>query len=260
VFDWPTAAGSKLWANSIARHDAPIITNLRHRGGWDGTGGGGGDPDNISIFSGSYNIVLDHLSLSGSFDENLGMFNSNHDITVQNCIIGHGNPAGEKLGSMAGKYSLRVTYYHHLFPEAYYRNPAIGYDVDGGTGQIAPSIVADVVNNVVWNYPTHGTTVYHGGKANVVGNYYYSTAHPGASNRAVNTDSSTDGSSYSSGNYSKDGSSVYGNTSTPFAVAGHGQIAATSAIEAAHFVKANAGCRVGGLDTLDAAIISSVAP
>ena len=32
IFDWPTACGSKLWANSIARQDAPIIASLRTAG------------------------------------------------------------------------------------------------------------------------------------------------------------------------------------------------------------------------------------
>jgi Asp-tRNA(Asn)/Glu-tRNA(Gln) amidotransferase A subunit family amidase len=32
VFDWPTAAGSKLWASSIARQDAPIVAALRKAG------------------------------------------------------------------------------------------------------------------------------------------------------------------------------------------------------------------------------------
>lgn len=32
VFDWPTAAGSKRWANSIARQDAPIVAALRLAG------------------------------------------------------------------------------------------------------------------------------------------------------------------------------------------------------------------------------------
>ncbi len=32
VFDWPTAAGSKLWANSIARQDAPVVASLRQAG------------------------------------------------------------------------------------------------------------------------------------------------------------------------------------------------------------------------------------
>jgi aspartyl-tRNA(Asn)/glutamyl-tRNA(Gln) amidotransferase subunit A len=32
VFDWPTAAGSKLWAQSIARRDATVISRLRQAG------------------------------------------------------------------------------------------------------------------------------------------------------------------------------------------------------------------------------------
>src|SRR5687767_9128850 len=32
VFDWPTAAGSKLWANSIARQDAVVVSRLRSAG------------------------------------------------------------------------------------------------------------------------------------------------------------------------------------------------------------------------------------
>src|SRR5438132_8632276 len=32
VFDWPTACGSKLWANSIARQDAAVIASLREAG------------------------------------------------------------------------------------------------------------------------------------------------------------------------------------------------------------------------------------
>jgi Asp-tRNA(Asn)/Glu-tRNA(Gln) amidotransferase A subunit family amidase len=32
VFDWPTAAGSQLWANSIAREDATLVKKLRHAG------------------------------------------------------------------------------------------------------------------------------------------------------------------------------------------------------------------------------------
>ncbi|MGH7172446.1 MAG: amidase family protein, partial [Gemmataceae bacterium] len=29
VFDWPTAAGSRLWKNSIARQDAVVVRRLR---------------------------------------------------------------------------------------------------------------------------------------------------------------------------------------------------------------------------------------
>src|SRR5262245_21466479 len=29
VFDWPTAAGSRLWARSVARRDATVVERLR---------------------------------------------------------------------------------------------------------------------------------------------------------------------------------------------------------------------------------------
>src|SRR5438105_5740769 len=32
VADWPTAAGSKRWATSIAREDATLVKKLRHAG------------------------------------------------------------------------------------------------------------------------------------------------------------------------------------------------------------------------------------
>jgi aspartyl-tRNA(Asn)/glutamyl-tRNA(Gln) amidotransferase subunit A len=32
VYDWPTAAGSRLWAQSIARHDATVVRRLRQAG------------------------------------------------------------------------------------------------------------------------------------------------------------------------------------------------------------------------------------
>src|SRR5204862_3233563 len=32
VFDWPTAAGSKLWAHSIARRDSTVVERLRQAG------------------------------------------------------------------------------------------------------------------------------------------------------------------------------------------------------------------------------------
>src|SRR5688500_638272 len=32
VFDWPTAAGSKLWENSVARADCTVVQRLRQAG------------------------------------------------------------------------------------------------------------------------------------------------------------------------------------------------------------------------------------
>src|SRR5438045_3909772 len=32
VFDWPTAAGSRLWENAVARQDAVVVQRLRQAG------------------------------------------------------------------------------------------------------------------------------------------------------------------------------------------------------------------------------------
>jgi len=244
-------------------HDI-ILSNFRHRGGWKmADGSRNSEADCISIYLNCYNIVLDHLSVSNYEDEGISSWDNNRDITIQNCILGPGSwvsPETDQVehnfAMLIGQFSQRVSVYHNLFANTNYRNPAVGWDDANGT--IAPSIVGDVVNNVVWDYTGYGTTVYWGGKGNVVGNYYYSSTYPGRSNHAVNTETGLRGSSYASGNYSKDGSAVTGSASTAFAVEAYAQIKATSAAEAAAYVKANAGCRVGGLDAVDLAIVNGL--
>jgi hypothetical protein len=45
---------------------------------------------------------------------------------------------------------------------------------------------------------------------------------------------------------------------SPLSVPAAAQITATDAITAANYVKANAGCRVGGLDAFDQALINEL--
>lgn len=243
-----TLEGHPLYITDQA-HDI-IVTQIRHRGGWSG----GQDADCLSFGNGAYNIIIDHVSVSDFYDEGMGLWGDVHDITIQNCIFGEGGDPSHNYMLLIGSKSHRVTVYHNLFYRGVYRQPAVGYD---DTGQAtAPSVVGDVINNVIWDYQGYGTTVYWGGKANVIGNYYYTSVYPGDSNRAVNTE--LKGVTYSDGNYSKDGSGVSGTTSTPFAIDAYAQISATSAADAAAHVKANAGCRVGGLDATDLAIINDL--
>jgi hypothetical protein len=63
---------------------------------------------------------------------------------------------------------------------------------------------------------------------------------------------------YCAGNYNKNGGSITGNTGSPFAIPSYAQVTATSAADAAAYVKANAGCRVGGLDATDKAMINDL--
>jgi len=231
-----------------------ILTNFRHRGGDYGGGDATGDGGNLVFFPDCYNVVVDRLSTSGYTDESIDFYDGSHDITIQNCIIGTAAPGHTSLQYMVGNHSYNVTMYHNLAYLGGYRSPAVGWDTTGGS--VATGIVGDVVNNLVWKYQSYGVTTYWGGKSNVVGNYFYTITRPGQSGRAVNFESN--GLGYSSGNYSKDGSGVSGNTSTAFAVPAHAKITATSATEAANFIKTNAGCRVGGLDDYDQAVIDDL--
>jgi len=229
-----------------------IVTNIRHRGGYNAGAESGGC---ITFFPSCYNIVLDHLSLSGFQDEAIDFWNSNHDVTIQNCLVGAGmTGTSHNYECLIGHYPYNITVYHNVFANGEYRNPAVGYDDTGGT--ISPVLCAEVINNVTWKYTAYGITTYWGAKTNVTGNYLYTEVFPGGTNRAVNTDAL--GQSYATGNYSKDGSTVNGTNSTPFAVPAYAQIKATSASDAANYVKANAGCRVGGLDALDLTLIDDL--
>jgi hypothetical protein len=232
-----------------------ILTSFRHRGGDYGGGDSTGDGGNLVFFPDCYNVVVDRLSTSGYTDESIDFYDGSHDITIQNCIIGTASPGHTSLQYMVGNHSYNVTMYHNLAYLGGYRSPAVGWDTTGGS--VATGIVGDVVNNLVWKYQSYGVTTYWGGKSNIVGNYFYTVAHPGESGRAVNFESNGQG--YSNGNYSKDGSGVSGNTSTAFTVPAHAQITATSAAEGANFIKANAGCRVGGLDAYDQTVINDLA-
>jgi hypothetical protein len=232
-----------------------IIKNIRHLGGWDGNGGGGGDADCISLFTGTHDVVIDHCSLSGNYDEGLSASGSCYNITFKDCIIS-GSIVGAKFGTMVQQGSYYTTYYHNII-SSYYRNPNVGFDTTDATE--ATLITSDIVNNLIWNYQTYGAVVYHGGHVNIVGNYFYSSYHPGESGRAIQVNTGTRGYGYSSGNYSKDGSSLSGNAGSPFTVPAAAQITATSAATAAAYCYANAGCRVGGLDTHDQALIDAIA-
>ena len=226
------------------------MRNFRHRGGYNGTG----EKDCLTIMVGNHNIALLNLSMSGSFDEVLGIWDTNYDITVQDCILGGGDDAGERYGILCSNYNRRVTYFGNLIHDSCYRMPAVGYDVSDTVA--APSLTADVVCNVIWKYETMGVTVYHGGKANVRNNYFYTVVYPGVAWRAVNVE--TLGEAYASGNYSRDGASTSGSVGTIFAVDAYAQISALTPAQALARVQNIAGCRVGGLDAYDQAVLAGV--
>ena len=243
-----TLAGHTLYMQS-AVHDI-VISQIRHRGGW----AGGQDADGITMARGVHAVVIDHVSISGYYDEAIDNWDGVYDVTISNSLIGAGGATDHNYGILIGKGSQRISVHHNLIDGVSYRQPAVGWDDASGT--VAPGIVGDIVNNVIWDYSLYGTTVYWGGKGNVVGNYYFSSSYPG-SNRAIVAE--LKGQAYVSGNFSKDGSSITGgNAGSAFAVDSYARVAASSVLTNAANVKAGAGCRVGGLDSVDRSILAGV--
>ncbi|MGE0680905.1 MAG: polysaccharide lyase family 1 protein [Candidatus Binatia bacterium] len=170
--------------------------------------------DGIWITDGAYNIVIDHVSISGSGDGNIDITRvGTRDITISWCILAE--PAGEQKNMLLAFRSSRITLHHNLFTASSQRNPQQTYDDEYGTK--APDTTLDMRNNLIWNWgKNYGTRVRYGAKANVVGNYY--AANGGDRNDALvickkggPTSSACDGGVpesfaqvYTQGNYSAD--------------------------------------------------------
>jgi pectate lyase len=174
-------------------------------------------------------------------------------VTIQWSILGGGNP-DHNMVNLVSYNTYRVTLHHNLYINGGDRHPSCTRGA--GASSLAPEIVCDVRNNLVWNYKWYGTAVRHYGKANVVNNYYYTPEGSSASSTIYVTEG---GIAHVSGNFSKNGLDVNsnGNRSTPHeAVA----IATTDAVTAAKQVVAQAGARGSkfGLDSVDQTFLGQI--
>ncbi len=71
--------------------------------------------DGIQIANSAYNVVIDHVSISGSGDGNLDITESSHDVTVSWSILAA--PASDK--NMLIKYNAsRISLHHNLFTQS----------------------------------------------------------------------------------------------------------------------------------------------
>jgi hypothetical protein len=123
--------------------------------------------DGIQIAYGAYNVIIDHVSVTGSADGNIDITESSHDVTVSWSLVG-GNGK-----NMLVKYNpSRVTLHHNLFVESLQRSPQIRID-DAGTS--ASETTADIRNNVIAGWGGgYGTIIWYGPWANLVNNFYSS--------------------------------------------------------------------------------------
>ncbi|RYU10649.1 Ig-like domain-containing protein [Nocardioides iriomotensis] len=135
-----------LGTMDVLTHDV-VIRYLRFRPG-NGTTGKDSDDALAIVNPGVYNVVVDHCSFSWAVDENVNTYDGSTDVTVSNSIIAEGlNNAGHPLGPhskgfLAGGIDAHnVSIHHNLFVSNVDRNP-----------QVSGVSVADVRNNVVYNY------------------------------------------------------------------------------------------------------------
>ena len=224
---------------SAGAHDV-IVRGLRVRGA---------AKDGIRVAYGASNVVIEHVSVHGSGDGNLDISES-RDVTVAWSILAE--PAVDQKNMLIKYDPARVTLHHNLFTQARQRNPQVRID-DAGTP--ATETTLDMRNNIVFGWVGgYGTLVWHGPRANVVGNYYASP-ESSATERARALEVSNGAHAYVAGNLSGDGANVNGEgTETgPFPAPA---VATTSACAAAAAVLASAGVRP--LDAVDSRYLAAV--
>jgi pectate lyase len=209
--------------------------------------------DAIQIKNGAYRVIIDHVSshhaADGALDISSQSGTSTRDITVQWSIL-----SGTRNQSIVGR-ATRVSMHHNLFIEGQNRNPQADWDATLAT--TPPDTVLDFRNNLVWNFSAYGTLIRRQATANVVNNYYHSSARPGA-DRALVVD--RQGRAHAAGNRSGSGGNVNarGTEAAEFASA---SVATTDACGAAYDVRDGAGARGPNfrLDAIDAGYIAQLA-
>lgn len=117
----------------------------------------------------TYNILIDHCSLSWATDENISLWYDNiKNVTISNCIIAEGlyrskhSKGGHSKGLIVGPGSKNIFIYNNLFYSNHDRNPLItgGCDVIvannyiyncGSSIKIYDKVNAGKINAIVYN-------------------------------------------------------------------------------------------------------------
>jgi pectate lyase len=157
-------------AINISTHDV-IIRGLRLR-----TNGA----DSMNNFSGAYNIIWDHNSMSWSTDTVAGNWYNPHDITFSWNIIAEGLTTGEhSAGMLVGGYNdctepgYNITMHHNLLAHNMQRSPLIKMRIGS----------PEFINNVVYNWQATGTTTF--SEAYIAKNHYIAGANTASGVNAV---------------------------------------------------------------------------
>jgi hypothetical protein len=225
-----------------------LILNTRLRG-QDRVGTG----DSITVKDGCRNFAISHVSATDATDGAIDITSDCHDGTVEWSILG-----GTGKALLVGYNTNRISIHHNLFFEGGDRQPQIG---SSAISDPTDDLNADVRCNVIWDPDGgyRGTGISGAGqRANVVKNYYYLRSDRTGANIAIYTE--IGGVAYVAGNFNKRGGSLATNSPAPeFPVPTEFRVTEeATALDAARAVLAGAGCRVGGLDSGDAARVAGI--
>ncbi|MEZ4598287.1 MAG: hypothetical protein R2940_00665 [Syntrophotaleaceae bacterium] len=239
---------------SITTHDV-LLQHLAIRPGDEGPG-----PwdtlDGVQILKPSYNVVIDHCSISWAIDENADTWTDVHDVTFSNSIISEGlreslhSDGKHSKGYLAGRRNKNIAFIGNLQAHNDTRNPM----VYGKTNIM-------IVNNVFYNAGAYSFTSIGDGwkdgppQAVVVGNIF--KAGPGTTaGSAIKIESNApkgtqvyEASNYFTGGEIRGGESAYYVSSPPMPM--DGITAKTDEGEILHRVLTQAGSRPARRDAVD---------
>lgn len=235
-------------------HDI-IVQNIRVRNAGN---------DGINIVGG-YNMIFDHVSVSGSGDGNFDITSGATNITVQNSILGDGRPGWSGAMLIAYEGTKNISIHHNLFNSrgatgVGERNPFIHCLDNVNTN----NFMVDFRNNVVWNWGRnhgesfgYGTGVDYGGTANIINNFYQTDGTQAANSIDLNHDS-TNARVFLSGNKSgNDGVRPDQLSNHPaWPIPKGAEVTTQSTCAAAALVLLKAGCQP--LDAIDKALVGQV--
>jgi hypothetical protein len=158
---------------AIGTHDV-LVQGLKIRLGHKS--GKQKDALNIAGYpQGTYNVVVDHCSITWGMDENVGILEGGTGITISHCIIGEGLKALDHSMGLLAMDTREISVIKNIFIHNADRNPLVRGD----------SEKALVVNNLIYNSETHA--IYFGSTEGLgmpmqivaINNYYI----PGKNNR-----------------------------------------------------------------------------
>lgn len=237
-----------------------IVKNIRVRNA-------GNDCINVV---GGYDIVFDHVSVSGGRDGNLDISQGAYNVTVQWSIIGNGG-SGSWSGCMLIAYTPTkdISVHHNFFSSVTNQGgTSVGERIpfvhQNNTSPSSTNLMCHFVNNLVWRWGRQNGTgagfasgVDYDGSLMCENNYYYSNASTTA---AISIDpdpfAGSGGQCYAAGNFSGNAYDPNGggvSNHAAWTIPSSAQITMQPACEAATLVIANAGCQP--LDATDQGFI-----